>query len=52
VEKWRKKPLEIPRRGWKNNSKMELKNLRWEGMDCISLAQDRGNWRAAVGDQY
>jgi hypothetical protein len=37
----RKKPLGRPRRGWEDSIKMELKEVRYGGMDGIELAQDR-----------
>jgi hypothetical protein len=43
-----KRPLGTPRRRWVNNIKMDLREIRWDGMDCIDLAQDRDQWRALV----
>jgi hypothetical protein len=34
--------------GWVNNLKMDLREIRWDGMDWIDLARDRGKWRALV----
>ena len=35
------------RRGlWKDNIKMALQNVGYEGMDWIDVAQDRDRWRA------
>jgi hypothetical protein len=31
-----------------NNIKMDVKDIRWEGMDWISLAQRKNTWRAVV----
>jgi hypothetical protein len=31
-----------------DNIKMDLREIRWDGMDCIDLAQDRNQWRALV----
>jgi hypothetical protein len=28
--------------------KMDLREIRWEGLDWMHLAQDRGQWRAVV----
>jgi len=43
-----KRPLGRHRRGWEDNIKTDLKEMGWEGMDGIDLAQDRGRWRALV----
>jgi hypothetical protein len=31
-----------------DNIKMNLQEMRWRGMDCIELAQDRDIWRVLV----
>jgi hypothetical protein len=31
-----------------DNNKMDLREIEWEGMDWIDLAQDRDQWRAPV----
>jgi hypothetical protein len=31
-----------------DNIKMDLREIRWYGMDWIDLAQDRYQWRALV----
>jgi hypothetical protein len=36
-----KRPLGRPRRRWVNNSKMYLREIGWDGMGWIDLAQDR-----------
>jgi hypothetical protein len=41
-------PLGRPRHRWVNNIKMDLREIRWDGMDWIDLAQDRDQWRALV----
>jgi hypothetical protein len=43
-----KRPLEIPRRRWEDNIKMDLREIRWGGWDWIDLVQDRDQWRALV----
>jgi hypothetical protein len=34
-----------PRR-WVNNIRMDLREIGWDGVDWIDLAQDRDGWRA------
>jgi hypothetical protein len=43
-----KTPLGRPRRRWKDNIKMDLQEVRCEGMDWIELSEDRDRWRALV----
>jgi hypothetical protein len=43
-----KTPLGRPRRRWMNNIKIDLREIGWDGMDWIDLAQDRDQWRALV----
>jgi hypothetical protein len=43
-----KRPLGRPRRRWVENIKMYLREIGWDGMDWIDLAQDRDQWRALV----
>jgi hypothetical protein len=43
-----KRPLGRPRRRWKDNFKVDLREIGWGGMDWIALAQDRNQWRAFV----
>jgi hypothetical protein len=31
---------------WVDNIKINLREIGWDGMDCIDLAQDRDQWRA------
>jgi hypothetical protein len=42
------KPLGIPRRSWKYNTKMSLRGMGWEGIHWIYLAHDRDMRRALV----
>jgi hypothetical protein len=43
------RPYGRPRRSWKNNIKMGLREVGWaEDMDWIYLAQDRDRWWALV----
>jgi hypothetical protein len=44
-----RRPLGRPKRRWKDNIKMDLQEVGWEGgMDRIDMAQDRDRWRALV----
>jgi hypothetical protein len=36
-----KRPLRRPRCRWEDNIRMDLREIRWSGMDWIDLAQDR-----------
>jgi hypothetical protein len=38
-----------PRRRWEDSNRMDLTDMRWEGVDWIHLAQDRDQWWAVVG---
>ena len=44
----RKRPLERPRRRWKDNIKMDLQEVRWRSMDWIDLTQNRDRWKDLV----
>jgi hypothetical protein len=41
-----KTPLGTPRRRWKDNIRMDLRDIGWGDMDWIDLTQDRDQWRA------
>jgi hypothetical protein len=43
-----KRPLERPRRRWKDNIKMDLRETGIDGANWILLAQDRVRWRTFV----
>jgi hypothetical protein len=43
-----KRPLGRPRRSWKDNMKMNLREIGIDGANWIRLAQDRVQWRAFV----
>jgi hypothetical protein len=43
-----KRPLTRPRRRWEENIRMDLSEVRWEGVDWMHLAQSRDQWRAVV----
>jgi hypothetical protein len=36
-----KKPLGRPRRRWLDNIKIDLREVGWDGVDWIDMAQDR-----------
>jgi hypothetical protein len=42
------RPLMRPRRRWEDNTKMDLQEIEFGGMDWIELAQDGDRWRALV----
>jgi hypothetical protein len=42
------RPLGRPRCRWEDNIKMDLREIRWGGMDWIDLDQDRHKWSALV----
>jgi hypothetical protein len=44
----RKRPLGRPRRRWIDNIEIDLKEIGWDGVDWIDLAEDRDQWRALV----
>jgi hypothetical protein len=37
-----------PRRRWEGNVRIIVREIGWQGMDWIHLAQDRDQWRAVV----
>jgi hypothetical protein len=43
-----KRPLGRPRHRWKDNIRMVLREIGWEGVDWMYLAQDRHQRRAIV----
>jgi hypothetical protein len=43
-----KRPLGRPRRRCVDSVKMDLREIGWDGMDCIHLAEDRDQWKALV----
>jgi hypothetical protein len=40
--------LGITRRRWEDGFGMDLREIVWEGVDWIHLAQDRDSWRGLV----
>jgi hypothetical protein len=43
-----KRPLGRPRLRWVDNIRIDLREIRLDGMDWIHLAQNRDQWRAFV----
>jgi hypothetical protein len=43
-----KRPLERPRRRWMGNIKMYLREIGWDGVDWMDIAQDRDQWSGLV----
>jgi proteasome lid subunit RPN8/RPN11 len=43
-----KRPLRRRRRRWVDNIKIDHREIGWDNMDWIDLAQDRDQWRALV----
>jgi hypothetical protein len=43
-----RRPLGRQRNGWLDNIKIDLRELGWNYMDWIDLAQDMDKWRALV----
>jgi hypothetical protein len=44
-------PVGGPRRRWKDNIKMDPREIGWGAMNWIHLAQDRDQWRALVNTE-
>jgi hypothetical protein len=44
----KKRPLGRLRRTWVDNIKIDLREIGWDCMNWIELAQDRDQWRALV----
>jgi hypothetical protein len=42
------RPLGRSKRTWEDNIKIDLREIGWDGMGWIDLAQDRDQWRALV----
>jgi hypothetical protein len=43
-----KRPLGRSGRRWVDNIKMDLREIGWDGVDWIDMAQDGDQWRALV----
>jgi hypothetical protein len=43
-----KRPLRRLWHRWEDSIRMDIREMRWDGVDWIHLAQDRNQWRALV----
>jgi hypothetical protein len=43
-----RRPLGRPRCRWVDSIKMDLREIGWDGMDWINLAEDRDQWRVLM----
>jgi len=43
-----KRLLGRPRSRWEDNVRMDVREVGWEGVDWMHLAQDRDQWQALV----
>jgi hypothetical protein len=43
-----KRPLGRQRRRWLDNIKMDLREIGWDGVDWMDMAQDSDQWTALV----
>jgi hypothetical protein len=43
-----KRPLGRPRRRWKDNIKIDLREIGWEGVDWMHVAEDMDQLQALV----
>jgi hypothetical protein len=43
-----KRPLAKPKRTWEDNIRIDIKEIGWQGVDWMHMAQDRDQWRAPV----
>jgi hypothetical protein len=43
-----KNPLGRPRRRWEDNTRTDLREVAWEDVDWMHVAQDKDQWRALV----
>jgi hypothetical protein len=46
--KGRNRPLGKPRRRWEDNIRIHFREVEWEGLEWINVAQDMDQWRAIV----
>jgi hypothetical protein len=38
-----RRPLGRPRRRWVDNNKIDLREIEWDGVDWVNLAEDRSH---------
>jgi hypothetical protein len=43
-----RRSLGRPRRRWVDNIEIDLREIGWDGVDWVNMAQDRDQWRALV----
>jgi hypothetical protein len=43
-----KRPVGRPKYRWEDDIRMDIREVGWEGVDWIHLAQDRDQWWAVV----
>jgi hypothetical protein len=43
-----KRPLGSPMDKWEDNIRMDLREIGWEGVDWMHLAEDKDQWWALV----
>jgi hypothetical protein len=43
-----KRPLGRPRRRWVDNINVDLREIKWDGVDWVNLAEDRDRCRDLV----
>jgi hypothetical protein len=48
LENLKERPTGNYTRRWEDNIKMDFKEIEWEGVDWISLSQERDKWRSPV----
>jgi hypothetical protein len=39
-----KRQVGRPRHRWEDNIKMDIREIEWDGMDCMNLTEDRDQW--------
>jgi hypothetical protein len=41
-------PFGRPKRRWKDNIRMDLREIEWEGVNSMCMTQDTEQWQAVV----